>query len=102
QRDLARLELRLRWEDDLFAHLNGLNEKKPVILCGDLNVAHRPIDIRNAKENEGNSGATIEERAKMTRLLEAGYIDTLRYFYPEKEHIYTWWSYMKTVRERNI
>lgn len=102
QRDLARLGLRLQWEDDLFAHLNGLNERKPVILCGDLNVAHRPIDIRNAKANEGNSGATMEEREKMTRLFEAGYIDTLRYLHPEKEHIFTWWSYMKTVRERNI
>jgi len=102
QRDLARLDLRLQWEDDLFAHVNKLNEVKPVILCGDLNVAHQPIDIRNAKANEGNSGATKEERAKMTRLLNAGYIDTLRYFKPEQEYIYTWWSYMKTVRERNI
>jgi|SRR5690625_40170 len=102
QRDLARLDLRLQWEDDLFTHMNELNEVKPVILCGDLNVAHQPIDIRNAKANEGNSGATKEEREKMTRLLHAGYIDTLRYFHPEKEHLFTWWSYMKTVRERNI
>ena len=102
QRDLARLNLRLQWEDDLFQHLHTLNEKKPVILCGDLNVAHNEIDIRNFKSNKGNSGFTIEEREKMTRLLDSGFIDTLRYFYPDTDGIYTWWSYMKTVRERNI
>src|SRR5690625_3342487 len=79
-----------------------LDEKKPVILCGDLNVAHQPIDLRNDKSNVGNSGFTMEEREKMTRLLDAGFIDTLRYFHPDTEGLYTWWSYMNTVRERNI
>jgi exodeoxyribonuclease-3 len=102
QRDLARLPVRLEWEDVLFDYLVDLDRKKPVILCGDLNVAHQAIDIRNAKANEGNSGATIEERGKFSRLLEAGFVDTLRYFKPETPGLYTWWSYMKTVRERNI
>lgn len=102
QRDLARLSHRLEWEDELFAHLHMLDKQKPVILCGDLNVAHQHIDIRNAKANEGNSGFTSEERQKLTRLLDSGFIDTLRHFYPDKEGLYTWWSYMKTVRERNI
>lgn len=102
QRDLARLAHRLEWEDDLYDHILMLEKQKPVILCGDLNVAHQPIDIRNAKANEGNSGFTIEEREKFSRLLESGFVDSLRYFYPETEGLYTWWSYMKTVRERNI
>lgn len=102
QRDLARLNERLKWEDDLYQHINNLDKKKPVILCGDLNVAHQPIDLRNAKTNVGNSGFTVEEREKLSRLLDAGFIDTLRYFYPETEGLYTWWSYMPTVRERNI
>lgn len=102
RRDLSRLNDRLTWEDDLFDQIKRLDEEKPVILCGDLNVAHQPIDLRNAKTNEGNSGFTIEEREKLSRLLDAGFIDTLRYFYPDKEGLYTWWSYMPTVRERNI
>ncbi len=102
QRDLARLEIRLEWEDVLFEHIQRLDQEKPVILCGDLNVAHEHIDIRNAKANEGNSGFTIEERAKLSRLLDSGFVDTLRYFHPDTEGLYTWWSYMKTVRERNI
>ncbi|GGA84963.1 exodeoxyribonuclease III [Ornithinibacillus halotolerans] len=102
QRDLARLPIRLEWEDALFNHILNHDKVKPVILCGDLNVAHQEIDIRNYKTNYGNSGFTEEERGKMSRLLNAGFIDTLRYFYPEKDDIYTWWSYMKTVRERNI
>lgn len=102
QRDLARLELRLAWEDELFNHLQELDAVKPVIICGDLNVAHQEIDIRNAKANKGNSGFTDEERAKFQRLLDAGFIDTLRHFEPETEGLFTWWSYMKTVRERNI
>jgi len=102
QRSLARLDLRLAWEDDFFAHLQCLDAIKPVILCGDLNVAHQEIDIRNAKTNHGNSGFTVEERGKMTRLLEAGFVDTLRHFYPHTEGLYSWWSYMSTVRERNI
>lgn len=102
QRSLARLDIRLAWEDEFFEHLQALDVVKPVILCGDLNVAHQEIDIRNAKANRGNSGFTEEERGKMTRLLGAGFIDTLRYFRPNSEGLYTWWSYMSTVRERNI
>ena len=102
QRDLARLSYRLEWEDLLYEYLLKLDQEKPVIYCGDLNVAHQPIDIRNAKSNVGNSGFTYEEREKMTRLLDSGFVDTLRYFHPDTEGLYTWWSYMKTVRERNI
>jgi len=102
QRDLARLDVRLDWEDELYAYLTELDDKKPVIYCGDLNVAHQEIDLRNSKSNKGNSGFTEEERERMTRLLQAGFIDTLRYFEPDTEGLYTWWSYMKTVRERNI
>ncbi len=102
QRDLARLDLRLAWEDELLAYIQKLDATKPVILCGDMNVAHEEIDLKNFKTNHGNSGFTTEERACMTRLLDAGFTDTLRYFHPETEGLYTWWSYMKTVRERNI
>ena len=102
QRDLARLPLRLQWEDDMRAHLKKLDEVKPVILCGDLNVAHQEIDIRNVKSNIGNSGFTDEERGKMTALLAEGFIDTFRYIHPDKADAYTWWSYMNKVRERNI
>lgn len=102
KRDLTRLEERLEWEDKLFEYLRELDASKPVIYCGDLNVAHEDIDIRNFKTNKGNSGFTVEERSKMTRILSNGFIDTLRYFHPDTEGIYTWWSYMKTVRERNI
>ena len=102
QRDLARLPDRLLWEDQFFKHITKLDKTKPVVICGDFNVAHQEIDLRNYKTNHGNSGFTIEERKKMSQLLEAGFIDTLRYFYPDKEGLYTWWSYMKTVRERNI
>lgn len=102
QRDLARLDVRLDWEDRLYDFLRELDSCKPVIYCGDLNVAHHEIDLKNYKTNHGNSGFTAEEREKMTRLLRAGFIDTLRYFHPQTEGIYTWWSYMKTVRKRNI
>lgn len=102
QRDLARLSFRLDWEDELFAHLQNLDAIKPVIYCGDLNVAHHDIDLKNAKSNQGNSGVTVEERAKMTHLLDHGFIDTYRYFYPDREGAFTWWSYMNKVRERNI
>lgn len=102
QRTLARLPYRLEWENDVFDHIHHLERTKPVILTGDLNVAHKDIDLKNAKANDGNSGCTIEEREKMTRLLNSGFIDTLRYFEPNTEGLYTWWSYMKTVRERNI
>lgn len=102
QRDLARLDKRLAWEDNIRDYLIELDAIKPIILCGDLNVAHMEIDLKNAKSNRGNSGFTDEERGKMTELLKTGFIDTFRYLYPEKEGAYTWWSYMNKVRERNI
>lgn len=102
QRDLARLSYRLEWEDELRNYLIQLDKEKPVIYCGDLNVAHNEIDIKNAKSNKGNSGFTEEERGKMSTLLNKGFIDTFRYFYPDQEDAYSWWSYMRQVRERNI
>ena len=102
QRSLARLPIRMKWEDALLEHVQMLDAKKPVILCGDLNVAHKHIGIRNSKANEGNSGFTKEERTTFERLLNHGFTDSLRYFEPDTEGLYTWWSYMKTVRERNI
>ncbi|MEH7356493.1 exodeoxyribonuclease III [Neobacillus drentensis] len=102
QRDLARISYRLAWEDRILEHLKELDELKPVILCGDLNVAHHEIDLRNPKSNVGNSGFTDEERGKMTSLLSAGFVDSYRHFYPNQEGAYTWWSYMSKVRERNI
>jgi exodeoxyribonuclease III len=102
QRDLARINYRLDWEERILQHLTELNELKPVILCGDLNVAHQAIDLRNPKSNIGNSGFTDEERGKMTSLLAAGFVDSYRHFYPEQVGAYTWWSYMAKVRERNI
>ncbi|WP_455675407.1 exodeoxyribonuclease III [Pradoshia sp.] len=102
QRDLARLGYRLVWEDLLKDYLVELGKNKPVILTGDLNVAHAEIDLKNAKSNRGNSGFTDEERQKMTDLLEAGFVDSFRYLYPDLTDHYTWWSYMSRVRERNI
>lgn len=102
QRDLARLPFRLDWEERMRVYLVQLDRIKPVILCGDLNVAHQNIDIRNYKSNVGNSGFTFEERGKLTALLDEGFVDTFRHFYPEQEGAYTWWSYMLKVRERNI
>ncbi|PZX04506.1 exodeoxyribonuclease-3 [Psychrobacillus insolitus] len=102
KRDLTRLPYRLEWEDEMRQYLKKLDVVKPVIMCGDLNVAHEEIDLKNAKSNRGNSGFTIEERGKMTNLLADGFIDTFRYFYPEQEDMYSWWSYMSKVRERNI
>lgn len=102
QRDLARLEYRLVWEECFQKYLKELDALKPVILCGDLNVAHKEIDLKNPKSNRKNSGFTEEEREKMTKLLESGFIDTFRFFYLEKQNAYTWWSYMMNVRERNI
>lgn len=102
KRDLARLGERLEWEDKIREYLVELDSKKPVILCGDLNVAHEEMDLKNPRSNQGNSGFTVEERQKMTKLLDAGFVDSFRYLYPEKEEIYTWWSYMSKVRERNI
>ena len=101
QRELARLDYRMRWEDDFRVYLKDLDSNKPVILCGDLNVAHKEIDLKNPSSNRKNAGFTDEEREKMTQLLEAGFIDTFRYFYPDKEGAYTWWSYITRVRERN-
>ncbi|MEK5426169.1 exodeoxyribonuclease III [Cytobacillus sp. FSL R7-0680] len=102
KRDLSRLDYRLQWEDELKTYLLSLEAEKPVIYTGDLNVAHQTIDLKNAKSNIGNSGFTDEERGKMTILLESGFVDSFRYLYPEKTDVYTWWSYMAKVRERNI
>ena len=102
KRDLTRLGYRLNWEDAMKEHLIKLNAHKPVIFCGDLNVAHNEIDLKNPKPNMGNSGFTEEERQKFSSLLDAGFIDSFRYFYPEQTDAYTWWSYMSKVRERNI
>ena len=102
KRDLSRLPYRLEWEDEIRTYIKGLDDIKPVIMCGDLNVAHADIDLKNAKTNRGNSGFTDEERSKMTDLLAEGFVDTFRYFYPDKEGAYSWWSYMSKVRERNI
>jgi exodeoxyribonuclease III len=102
QRDLARLGFRLEWEDIFRDYLKKLDEIKPVILCGDLNVAHQEIDLKNPKSNRGNSGFTDEERAKMTTLLRTGFIDTFRHLYPDEKDAYSWWSYMAKIRERNI
>lgn len=102
KRDLSRLEYRLEWEDRFRAYLGQLDALKPVIVCGDLNVAHQEIDLKNAKGNRGNSGFTLEERDKMTSLLGTGFIDTFRQFHPDKEDSYTWWSNMPGVRDRNV
>ena len=102
QRELARLDYRMKWEDDFKSYLKNLAAKKPVILCGDLNVAHKEIDLKNPSTNRKNAGFTDEEREKMTVLLESGFIDTFRYFYPDKEDAYTWWSYMRQAREKNV
>jgi len=102
QRDLARINFRLEWEDRILQHIKDLDQLKPVVLCGDLNVAHQEIDLRNPKSNLGNSGFTEEERGKMTALLAEGFVDSYRYFHPDQEGAYTWWSYMAKVRERNI
>ncbi|TQK42060.1 exodeoxyribonuclease-3 [Brevibacillus sp. AG162] len=102
KRDLSRLDYRLEWEDRFRNYLLQLDAKKPVVVCGDLNVAHQEIDLKNAKSNRGNSGFTPEEREKMTSLLATGFVDTYRYFYPDQTDAYTWWSFMPKVRERNI
>lgn len=101
QPELARLSYRMEWEDDFRSYLKNLEVSKPVILCGDLNVAHKEIDLKNPKTNRKSAGFSDQERAKMTELLGAGFIDTFRYFYPDKEGAYTWWSYMGRARERN-
>ena len=101
QRELTRLDYRMEWEAAFLAYQKKLEEKKPVIFCGDLNVAHKEIDLKNPKTNRHNAGFTDEERQCFTRLLGAGFIDTFRYFYPDKEGIYSWWSYMFKAREKN-
>lgn len=102
KRDLSRLDYRMKWEDDLKKYLKKLEEKKPVVVCGDFNVAHQEIDIKNAKSNIGNAGFTYEEREKFTELLESGFVDTYRYFNPEKKDSFSWWSYIGNCRARNI
>ena len=102
QDGLKRLEYRMRWEDDFLAYVNELDREKPVIWCGDLNVAHREIDLKNPKTNHMNPGFTDEERNKMSVVLDSGYIDTFRYFYPDLENAYTWWSYRMRAREKNV
>ena len=101
QRELARLEYRMAWEDAFRNYLLELDKKKPVILCGDLNVAHQEIDLKNPKTNRKNAGFSDEERAKMTELLESGFTDTFRHLYPDAIEEYSWWSYMGKARERN-
>lgn len=101
QPELARLGYRMEWEDDFRDYLKKLEEHKPVVLCGDLNVAHNEIDLKNPKTNRMSAGFSDEERAKMTKLLESGFVDTYRHFYPDKEGAYTWWSYLRKARERN-
>ena len=102
KRELERLDYRCIWEDEIRKYLLELNKKKPVIMCGDLNVAHKEIDLKNPKTNHHNAGFTDEERNKMTELLDAGFTDSFRYLYPEKENQYTWWSYMGHAREKNV
>ena len=102
KRELERLDYRQQWEDEIRSYLLKLNKIKPIIMCGDLNVAHQEIDLKNPKSNRGNAGFTDEERGKMTQLLASGFIDTFRYLYPEKENAYSWWSYMGKAREKNI
>ena len=101
QRELARLDYRMQWEKDFLQYLEGLNRHKPVIFCGDLNVAYAEIDLRNPKTNRKNAGFSDEERAKFGELKEAGFIDTFRFFYPDKEGIYSWWSYRFSARKKN-
>ena len=102
KRELERLDYRQIWEDEIRKYLLKLNETKPVIMCGDLNVAHEEIDLKNPKTNRKNAGFTDEERQKMTELLDAGFTDTFRYLYPDKENAYSWWSYMGHAREKNV
>ena len=102
KRGLERLDYRQIWEDEIRNYLLKLNEIKPVIMCGDLNVAHEEIDLKNPKSNRGNAGFTDEEREKMTELLHAGFVDSFRFLYPDKTNSYSWWSYMGKAREKNV
>ena len=101
QNELARLDYRMRWEDAFRSYLSELDNNKPVILCGDLNVAHNEIDLKNPKTNRKNAGFTDEERGKFTELLKSGFVDSFRYFYPDTEGVYSWWSYRFKAREKN-
>ena len=101
KRELERLDYRMIWEDEFRKYLLKLNETKPVVMCGDLNVAHEEIDLKNPKTNRRNAGFTDEERNKMTELLNSGFTDTFRYLYPDKTGMYSWWSYMFKAREKN-
>ena len=101
QDGLARLDYRMRWEDDFLAYIKKLEESKPVVYCGDLNVAHKEIDLKNPKTNRKNAGFTDEERGKFSTVLENGFIDTFRFFYPDMENIYSWWSYRFSARAKN-
>ena len=101
QSELARLDYRMRWEDEFLSYLKGLEEKKPIVFCGDLNVAHKEIDLKNPKTNRKNAGFTDEDRGKFSTLLGQGFIDTYRYFYPDQEGIYSWWSYRFQARKKN-
>ena len=102
QDELKRLDYRMRWEDDFRAYLTELDKTKPVIVCGDMNVAHEEIDLKNPKTNRGNPGFSDEEREKFTELLNAGFTDSFRYLYPDKTDAYSWWSYRAAARQRNI
>lgn len=102
QEGLARLSYRMSWEDAFLKYLKGLEEKKPVIFCGDLNVAHEEIDLKNPKTNHKNAGFSDEERGKFSHLLESGFIDSFRYFYPDLEGVYSWWSYRFSARAKNV
>ena len=101
QRELTRLDYRMKWEEDFLKYILKLEKKKPVIYCGDLNVAHKEIDLKNPKTNHQNAGFTDEERACFSKVLESGYIDSFRFFYPDMKDIYSWWSYMFKSREKN-
>ncbi len=101
QRELKRLDYRMEWEEDFKTYILTLEKKKPVIYCGDLNVAHKEIDLKNPKTNHKNAGFTNEERQKLSQLLDSGFTDTFRYFYPDREGVYSWWSYMFKAREKN-
>lgn len=101
KRELLRLDYRMKWEDDFKDYVKKIECEKPVIICGDLNVAHKEIDLKNPSSNHHNAGFTDEERNKFTKLLESGFIDTFRYFYPDKEGVYSWWSYMFNARTKN-
>ena len=101
QNELARLDYRCKWEDDFLSYLKNLEKTKPVVVCGDMNVAHKEIDLKNPKTNRKNAGFTDEEREKFSNLLNAGFIDTFRYFHPDLEQVYSWWSYRFKAREKN-